>query len=340
MNGKNVVLLAASLLASPMLLGPSAAHAQWDPEAGDTGQWAPPQQQQQQPPPQQQQQQQPPPQQQQQQQQPPQQQQNAWQQAPAPQQQQQPAWFNQQQQQQQQQERPPGMGGNETPPTASEPAAPGTTDHSQVGFGVSFFGLDSLTVEAPGIAGRADASLVSLRMPAIGIRYWVSEMIGLDIGVGLGVVSSETFDECPGQDCGDSVKIAGLDGGFGFRLHFGLPLAIKTYEHFNILVTPEVGFQYAGATFYGGEDAQDDVDLTSLALDVAVKVGGELQFGFWGVPNLALQANIGLGLRWQTRSAANSRAEGDGAFETRTSDLSIRTIADDLAGTIRILYYF
>lgn len=343
MNGKNIGWLRAAVVAS-LLVGTSA-HAQWDPESGDTGQWTPPPAEQPpaQQPPQQQQQQQPPA------QQPPAQQPpaNGWQQAPAQQpqqqqQQQQQGWFNGQNG-----ERPPGQGG----PAAETPeqeAPAGTTDHSQVSFGVSFFGLDSLTLMPESAANDA----ITLRMPAIGVRYWVSDTIGLDIGLGLGIIGEKQFNNCQidpaSGNCGPEARTGGIDGGFGIRLHFGLPVALKTYEHFNILITPELGFQYGQATIYTpetiGNEAADALDLgiSSIALDVGLKIGGELQFGFWGVPNLALQANIGLGLRYQSTTMANdvSLANAGRIVDLTSTSLSLRTIADDLTGAVRILYYF
>ncbi|MFT5357626.1 MAG: hypothetical protein ACI9KE_004863, partial [Polyangiales bacterium] len=296
----------------------------------------------QQPPAQQQQQQQ----QQQPAQQPPA---NGWQQAPAQQPAQQPqgqqqgqqGWFNGQG------ERPPGQGGPAAIETPGQSGPSGTTDHSQVTFGVTFFGLDNLTLLEEGPANSA----IRLRMPAIGVRYWVSESIGLDIGIGLGIVSEQQFNNCQVDltgNCGPEAKTGGVDGGFGIRLHFGLPVALKTYEHFNILLTPEIGFQYGQATIYNPttlpNEAPDalDISLSSIALDVGVKIGGELHFGFWGVPNLALQANIGLGLRYQSTTASNavSLSNAGSIVDTTNSSLGVRTIADDLAGAIRILYYF
>ena len=278
MNGKNLGWLRAAVVAS-LLVGTSA-HAQWDPESGDTGQWTPPPAEQPpaQQPPQQQQQQQPP--QQQQQQQPPAQQPpaNGWQQAPAQQpQQQQPqqqqGWFNGQNG-----ERPPGQGGPADTEAPGQAAPAGTTDHSQVSFGVTFFGLDSLTL----LAESDDNDAIRLRMPAIGIRYWVSESIGLDIGIGLGIVGEKQFNNCPivAGNCGAEERTGGIDGGFGIRLHFGLPVALKTYEHFNVLLTPEIGFQYGQATIFDPRslapvEAEDalDIGISSIALDVGVKIG-------------------------------------------------------------------
>ncbi|MEM6958901.1 MAG: hypothetical protein AAF645_24680, partial [Myxococcota bacterium] len=199
-----------------------------------------------------------------------------------------------------------------------------------------------LTIEPNGLPGREDNSLQQLRMPAVGVRYWLSEKIGLDIGVGLGVLTEGDDLNCivEGDAC-TSAQVGGVDGGFGVRLHFGLPVALTTFEHFNILLTPEIGFQYGQATFFAPAGPVFDVDVSAIALDIGVKIGGELQFGFWGVPNLALQANIGIGLRYASRTGSNSVLfDNPGAIvDQTTSGISIRTMADDLAGVIRIVYY-
>lgn len=312
MNTKTFPWLTAAFIAASGLIG-NQASAQFDPESGDTGEW--------QPPPEQPPVQQPPP----PQQQPPQ---NTWQQPPTQPPAQQPAWNAQA-------EQPPGMG-TDTETPGQTPRADGETDHSQVSFGLTFFGLDNITVEPRGFR---DEEPVSLRMPVIGARLWLTESIGLDVGIGFGYRSEEDFVTCAG-DCGAETKVAGLDGAFGIRLHVGLPIALQTYSHFNILLIPEVGFSYAGATFYTpGDDPAADFDIDTTVFDLGVRVGGELQFGFWGVPNLALQATIGLGMRYQSRNVKNSLPEPS-AVEGNSTDISLRTIADDLGSTIRILYYF
>lgn len=319
----------------------SGAHAQWDPEAGDTGEWAPPPAEEtdgtsttpaeeapaeEEAPPQN----------------------TGWEQAPAeqPQQQQQPAWMNSG-------ERPPGFGPapqpeqTETPETPSRPS--GETDHSQVSFGIGFFGVESFSLVPELASENFD---ISLTMPMIGARYWLTPMIGLDVAVGVGVVTRKDVNTCitieTGSDgtlgtvedraCESSTRVGGINGGFGIGLHVGLPIALKTFDHFNILVTPEVGFRYGQATaFMSPTSSNLDVDFSSIALDVGVQLGGELQFGFWGVPNLAIQVNLGLALRYSTRTAKDTGANQLGVEQ---SGIELRTLPDTLGGSFRLLYYF
>jgi len=313
----------ARLIALGFLAASATAGAQWDPESGDTGQWQPPPEEQ--PPPQQQQ---PPPQQQQQQQPPPQQQETPWGGQPEG-----------QQQQQQQQSSSWGQQEETPPPATEEPA--GDTDHSKVSFGVSFIGFERFQLEPGDRVNDADAGPYRLPMTTVGIRLWVTEMIGLDIGLGLGI-ATDSYDNADPD--GPTVQ-TGRDGAFGLRVHFGLPVALQTYEHFNILLIPELAFTYGATTFIVNPNdiepgAPSDVDVSAIALDVGVKVGGELHFGFWGVPNLSLQATIGIGLRYASRTAENSLDFPSGGFGVTNSGISLQTLGQQLGSSIRINYYF
>lgn len=306
----------ARLIALGCLAASATAGAQWDPESGDTGQWQPPPEEQ--PPPQQQQQ--PPPQQQQQQQ-------------PT-----ETPWGGQQQPPPQQQQSSWGQQPEETPPPATEEPA-GDTDHSKVSFGVSFIGFERFALEPVDMLMNPDDGPFQLGITTVGVRLWVSEMLGLDIGLGLGIKTDSYSNDNP---AGPSVQ-TGRDGAFAFRLHVGLPVALKTYEHFNILLIPEVGFTYASTTFIVDPTdvtAASDVDVSAIALDVGIKVGGELHFGFWGVPNLSLQATIGLGLRYASRTAENSLDFAAGGFGVTSSGISLQTLGQQLGSSVRINYYF
>ncbi len=299
------------LLAFGLAATSATAGAQWDPESGDTGQW--------QPPPEQQPQQQPAPQQAQ----------------PQPQAQETP-WGGQPQQPPPQQPNPAwGQQPDETPP-AVEPEPAGDTDHSKVSFGVSFLGFERFQVD-PFPIDDADEPF-SLGITTVGVRLWVTEMIGLDIGLGLGVQTSSYDDVATSED---DFPVGAQDGAFGLRIHVGLPVALKTYEHFNILLIPELAFTYA-ATSYFAPDPDFDQDISAIAFDLGVKVGGELQFGFWGVPNLSLQATVGLGFRYASRSRADAGglAFADGGFEETSSGISLQTVGQQLGSLLRINYYF
>jgi len=342
-----------AFIAALFALTSSVSAQGFDPESGDTGQgWQPPPPQQQNPPPQQQQQQ-PPPQQQQQQQPPQQQQQQQWGQQQQGGQQQ-GSWGQQQggQQQggswgqggQQQQggwgsdnERPPAMGGAQE--HGSDTTPEGETDHDQVGFGITYFGFDRLRLTPDaGIDGA-----ISIPTATVGIRYWLGT-IGLDIGLALGVVTNETTNLCIDAGCTDSARVTGLlDSAFAFGLHLGLPIAINKERHHTLLFIPELGFAYGTGTIFGDTtDATLDIDLTALQIDVGLRFGGEVHFGGIGLPNLALQLTIGLGLRYATQSAANSvPLGGGGIIDFESSGIQLRTIANDyLDGLLRINYYF
>jgi len=318
----------AWLSAALTLLGAATASAQWDPESGDTGQgWQPPPAEQ---PPQQPPSQQPPP------QQPPPAQGGTWGAPPAEQPPAGGGWGGEA-------ERPPGMGGSE-PVANSAPA--GETDHDQVGAGLSFFGVNSINVSPSNFGGA-----LSLTLPTVGARIWFGS-VGLDVGLGLGTTTRKTYNSCPGGSSTDScvdpvtgeseIRTGGIDGGFGFGLHVGVPIAAAVSRHAALLIIPEVGFAYGQATVYNPAGPEFDVDLSGIQLDVGVRVGGELHFGAIGLPNLSLQLAIGLGFRYASRSAANSVPFGDPSLtDLSESDVSIRTIANDLMnGTIRVNYYF
>ena len=309
-----VAWIAAVSLAPLMVAG--TANAQWgDPESGDTGQWNPPPDQ---PPPDQ-----PPP------QQPPPQQPPNWQQPQQPPPQQNQQWYqNQQNQENQEPERPPGMGGDE--PSGPEPE----TDHDAVvgSIGVTFFNTTNVNISpvvpsAPG-APDLEQSRVGLRTTFIGIRYWLSEGIGLDVGLGLGFGDLATN--------ADGMLAGGLDSQLAIGVHAGLPVSLKAMKHFNVLLVPEFSFAYGKATLQAA-DPNLDADLSGIQLDIGARFGGEIQFGFWGLPNLSLQATIGLGIRFEN---AETQTVLTGAT-VDSSVWSIRTIANDVFnGTIRAVYYF
>lgn len=310
----------ASFAAFALLGMAGSANAQWgDPESGDTGQWQPPPDQQppQQPPPQQPPPQQPPPQ---------------WQQPP--QQQQQGQWYQGQQQQQGQQPSQP-----EQPPAFQEetPGEEPDTDHAAVvgSVGFTFLGVQNVTISPVGLADgypTLGEDRLGIRAPMVGIRTWFSESIGLDVGLGLGVGDLAVN--------GNGDLIGGLDGQFAIGIHAGLPVSVKAVKHFNVLLLPEFSFGYGKATLQNTEPTLD-LDLSGIQLNIGARFGGELQFGFWGLPNLSLQATIGLGVRYAKATATGVAPDGGEAPEFDTSEWSIRTIANDIFnGTIRAIYYF
>jgi len=309
---KSLTLLVSVLALGGLPLASTLAHAQIDPETGDTGQWQPPPPAQPQPPPPQVQPQ-------------PQPQANAWQQQPPPAAAQQPAWLGSQP------ERPPAMGGEQ--PGVSSPA--GGDDHSQlVGhLGVSLFGVENLTA---GVTAAGHS--VDIHAPTIGIRTWLSDSLAFEAGLGLGIGSISTSKETTG----DSVVLPGLSSVFALGLHVGLPVALAHSGHFAALLIPEIDFGYGSAKrIVNPGDADQDITLSTIDFKLGVRIGGEVHFGFWGLPQLSLQGTVGLGIQYRSGSAADSVDLPAGGIGESESKFSVTTFANDIVnGMIRINYYF
>ena len=202
-----------------------------------------------------------------------------------------------------------------------------------------------LTPNAPLAPGAPSGTLTDVSDPAtvstpvVGVRYWFSESLGIDLGLGFGFFTREDVNNLlPGG----GAQYDGLDGVFALRFQAGLPISLKTYQHFNFLLIPELGFSYGQGTAFSAMSADQDVDFQNIGFDFNARVGGEIQFGFWGLPNLALQATVGLGFQYRQTTAADSRDPGDPfAVDLETTEVSLQTTANDIFnGTIRVLYYF
>lgn len=166
-----------------------------------------------------------------------------------------------------------------------------TSDHEKVvgHLGVGYLGLTSLPIAAGG-NGVPDRGSVSA--PIIGVRYWLNEKLGLDLGVGLGVTGGSTE-----VVAGNQTTSTDLAGVFGLSLHGGVPIALAHTKHYKFLAIPEFNVGFATSTETpapaGGNQA-GDITRNGFHLDVGGRIGSEIHFGFIGVPQLSLQATVGL----------------------------------------------
>ena len=203
------------------------------------------------------------------------------------------------------------------------PAAPaGGTDHSLfVGhLGVGYLGLATLGVGAPGAPGQANVDA-----PVIGVRYWMNPDMGLDLGLGLGI------------DGGSNDPANDPPSHWAIVLHGGVPLALGGGRHYTFEVIPEanIGFGGGSATMGG-----TDISNKGFALDLGARAGAEIQFGFIGLPELALQGSIGAKF-----SIASASSTPDGGTKTSVSSYRFGTnvYANPWAiftNTVSALYYF
>jgi hypothetical protein len=209
-------------------------------------------------------------------------------------------------------------------PVASAQAAPAAdtgNDHDAVvgHFAVGYFGISNLPVGTgtpggTGGAGGAGVTETNIAAPVVGARYWFSPRIGVDAGIGFSDSSS----------------------GWGIGLHGGLPIALATSKHMTFELVPEATVAFAGNT---AGNAPAEITYSGFLLDVGARVGGEIQFGFIGIPQLALQASIGVYLKHDAWGASTASQSGSGSSTVFTT-----SVGSDPWGiftdNISALYYF
>jgi len=196
-------------------------------------------------------------------------------------------------------------------------------DHASVvrHFGVGYMGRRTININPTGAPATVDA-------PIIGVRYWLDPLLGIDAGLGL------LFS-------GGSAKVGDtstdLQGYTVFMLHGGVPLALAGSKHFSFQVVPELNLGFASSKTGGAQSA----DLSGIHFDIGARAGGEFQFGFIGIPELSLQAGVGLALSYDR---AKITPPGGGAA-TSASITSLGTSVGNnpwniFTSNIAALYYF
>jgi hypothetical protein len=170
--------------------------------------------------------------------------------------------------------------------------------------------------------------------PVVGVRYWFSELVGLDVGLGMSLAGGKT--KATGVD---DVKAAGHTAAL---LHAGVPLSLADSGHFSFQVVPEANIGFAVT---GDQDADPDDEFKSSGtfFNVGGKVGGEVHFGFMGIPELSLQGNVGVYL--QMESVKDKQTVADVDAEVSQSATTFGTTLgsdpwDIFTSNISALYYF
>jgi hypothetical protein len=203
------------------------------------------------------------------------------------------------------------------PQTAVAAPAAGGTDHSLVvghlGFG--YLGRPGVTV------GNGGPGSGPVAAPVVGVRYWFNEGMGLDVGLGLGINS------------GSNDPAADPPSAWALVLHGGVPLALASGRHYTFEIIPE-----ANVGFGGGSGAANT--NKGFLLDLGARAGAEIQFGFIGLPELALQGSIGAML-----SVTSQSSTPDGGPKSSASTTSFGTTVYNspwgiFTNSVSALYYF
>lgn len=223
-------------------------------------------------------------------------------------------------------------------PAPPPPPAPSPTveeddlsDHDKyaVGhFAVGYMGTTSVPLD--GVAGN------SIPAPTIGVRYWLNQMIGIDAGLGFAWATGSTETKN-----NNNTVTTDKASPFGLVIHGGVPIALATHKHYKFLVIPELNIGFASMT----ESAPNTPDIShkGFMLDLGARAGTEIHFGFIGIPQLALQASVGLAFRHQNISRSQDLTTGTVSASDSTSSISTSVQAAPwsiFTNNISALYYF
>jgi len=187
-----------------------------------------------------------------------------------------------------------------------------TSDHEKVvgHIGVGYLGVTDLPIAAG--AGGGAPGRASVSAPTIGVRWWLAEKVGLDLGVGFGMTSGST------EVVAGAVTTTTDQGSrFGMSLHGGVPLVFAHQKHMKFLLVPELNIGFTNQSI--DPNPQTQVTLSGFRLDVGARIGAEIHFGFIGVPQLALQATVGAFVKreaWKGTTEVNGVTSSGSASAT------------------------
>ncbi len=219
------------------------------------------------------------------------------------------------------------------PPVAAE-AEQGDTDHNMMIGRVAFGYLGARTVS---IASGGPSQLLltpeAVNAPVVGIRYWISGVIGLDLGLGFSSTSGTQDNSIAGAS--QSVDEAGTTA---VLLHAGVPLALAGSQHFSFQIVPEANVGMATRTVQN-QATGVDTDLSGVHFDVGARVGAEVHWGFIGIPELSLQGSVGARLVVESITASSGPDDSTLTRVVFTTD-SYNNPWDVLTSSVAALYYF
>lgn len=213
------------------------------------------------------------------------------------------------------------------PSTTAQPSdADEVTDHSlAVGhFGVGYFGEFDVPV-------TSKATMVPLQQ--VGVRYWLAERLAIDASLGLGISG--------GSNSGTSGTSVDKAGVFGLGLAGGIPVAFAVGKHYTFYVEPLARFGYVSQS--SKDSGGNDTSGSGYRLVAGAAAGAEVAFGFIGIPQLSLNALVGLDIDIQggsdkVPSAMGSQSE---SFNSRYFGTTVGNAPWDIFRTsVAAIYYF
>jgi hypothetical protein len=222
-----------------------------------------------------------------------------------------------------------GVGASTAVRPAAAPAAVATAGGSDHDMWIGHLGFGWLGTTAVPV-GPAAANVQTT--PAVGVRYWATPMVGIDVGLGLFMSSGSTSNQ-------GAVTVTTDDDSFTtFLLHGGVPLALGGSNHFSFQITPELDVGFGSGTHHNAAN-MPNTDLSGFLLQVGARAGAEVYFGFIGIPQLSLDASVGLFLQ----SASGKQTLNGNSLKHSTMLVGTSNIAspwDIFRKDIAARYYF
>jgi hypothetical protein len=166
----------------------------------------------------------------------------------------------------------------------------------------------SVVVGHLGVGYFGEFDMGSVAVQQVGVRYWLRDNMGIDGAVGLGVTGS-----------------SGAAGEFGLSASGGLPISLFAGKHYTFIFEPLARVGYGTISIKGNAE-------NFWHLQVGATAGAEIQFGFIGIPQLSLTAQVGLVFDIQGNNSGS------------TSEYFGTTIGaqpwDIFRSTVAAIYYF
>jgi hypothetical protein len=200
-------------------------------------------------------------------------------------------------------------------------------------------GIVGLPVGDPACDGEIVSGQPACRVaaPVIGVRYWIDQMIGIDGGVGFVLTSgSVTANTAPGVT--GSADEAGITA---VIVHAGVPLSLASSGHFSFQLTPELNVGFASRTIKPppANPPLQDISLNGFHIDIGVRAGAEVHFGFIDIPQLSLQGSVGI----LYESDSFKTEQGPDKAEASHSEFRTSTYGEPwsiFTANVAALYYF
>jgi hypothetical protein len=209
---------------------------------------------------------------------------------------------------------------------------------------VGYLGISQIPIgtaqPAPNGGGVTGPGAGTVTAPVLGVRYWLKRGLGIDAGLGLGYQSGGITT----VNGNTTTTVSNNNNAFALALHGGVPIALAEGHHYVFEFVPETNLGFATGTVKGapgaaGGAAGPDTSVNGFRFNLGARIGAEIHFGFIGIPELALQASVGLFLSYSTASASqpnNSWTQNQFNMATTVQGDPWAIFADSISA----LYYF